>query len=105
MEQGLSVFFYLIFSILQVWIFCHSIHNTPGQEGLVLLYCVHFVGGGVTPLAWQLPLGVITRTGTRDVDVTTAEVAAALQSWRGGPVPTVDNDARREEVLILWGGH
>lgn len=62
---------------------CHPILNTPGQEGLVLFYCVQFVGGGVTSLAWQLPLGVVTCTGTRDVDVTATEVAAALQGRRG----------------------
>jgi len=67
----------------------------------VLLYCVQFVGGGVTSLAWQLLLGVVTRTSTRDVDVTATEVAAALQGRRGKPA--VDNNARREEILVLQG--
>lgn len=85
-----SFFFYLPGKDL-----CHPTLNTPRQEGLVLFYCVHFVGGGVTSLAWQLSLGVVTCAGTRDVDVAATEVAAALQGWRGRPVPTVDNDARR----------
>lgn len=70
----------------------------------MLFYCVRFVGGGVTSLAWQLPLGVVSRAGTRDVDVTATEVAGALQGRGGRPVPAVDNDARREEILVLRGG-
>lgn len=63
--------------------FCHPEANTPGQEGLVLFYRVQLIGGGVASLAWKLFLGVFTRTGTWDVDVAAAEVAAALQGGRG----------------------
>lgn len=63
--------------------FYHPTLNTPGQEGLVLFYCVHFVGGGVASLAWQLSLVVVACAGTGDVDVAAAEVAAALQGGRG----------------------
>lgn len=49
----------------------------------MLFYCVHFVGGGVASLAWQLSLVVVACAGTGDVDVTAAEVAAALQGGRG----------------------
>lgn len=44
---------------------------------------VQFVGGGVAPLAWQLPLHFVPHAGTRNINVTAAEVAAALQRWRG----------------------
>lgn len=80
---------------------CHLTRNTPGQEGLVLFYCVQFVGGGVASLAWQLSLVVIANAGSRNVYVTATEVAAALQRRRGRPMPAVDNDAGREEVLVL----
>ena len=63
--------------------FCYTTHNTPGQESLVLFYYVKFIGGRVTSLAWQLSLSVIACTGTRDVDVTATEVAAAFQGWGG----------------------
>lgn len=75
--------------------------GSAGLEGLVLFYCVWFVcggvalcwmgsfstrlaarpekGGGVASLTGQLSLGVVMM----DVDVTAAEVAAALQG-RGG---------------------
>lgn len=77
--------------------------NTPGQESLVLLYCVQFVSGGVTSLAWQLPLGLVICSGARNINVTPTEVAAALQRWRCWSLSTVDNYARREEVLVLCG--
>lgn len=51
----------------------------PGEEGLVLLDGVQFVGGGVASFALQLLFGVIACAGTGDVDVTPAEMAAALQ--------------------------
>lgn len=99
--EGMRVLFWRVFH-LACLNFCQCKHNTPGQEGLVLLYCVQLVGGGVASLTWQLPLGVVTCTGTWDVDVTAAEVAAALQGRRRRSMSTVDNDTRREEVLILW---
>lgn len=77
-EQGLTSLFFS-----PVMDFGHLTLNTPGQESLVLFYGVQFVGGRVTSLAWQLPFGVVTCTGTRDVDVTATEVAAALQGRRG----------------------
>lgn len=67
------------FLLSQVRIFA----NAPGQEGLVLFDRVQFVGGGVTSLAWQLSLGVVTCASTRDVYVTATEVTAALQGRRG----------------------
>lgn len=51
----------------------------PGEEGLVLLDRVQFVGGGVASFTRHLLSGVFACTGTRDVDVTAAEMAAALQ--------------------------
>lgn len=51
----------------------------PGEEGLVLLDRVQFVGGRVAPFARQLLFGVIAGAGAGDVDVAPAEVAAALQ--------------------------
>lgn len=80
MKQGLKDFFVCLFVCKDS---CHPESNTPGQEGLVLFYRVQLVGGGVTSLAWKLFLGVFARTGTRDVDVAAAEVAAALQGGRG----------------------
>lgn len=59
--------------------FCLPAVNAPGEEGLVLLDRVQFVGGGVASFARQLLFGVIACTGTGDVDVTPAEMAAALQ--------------------------
>jgi len=69
----------------------------------VLFYCVQFVGGRVTSLALQLSLGLVTCTGTRNINVTATEVAAAFQSWRGRSLSAVDDDARGEEVLVLSG--
>lgn len=57
--------------------------NAPGEKGLVLLDRVQFVGGGVASFARQLLFGVVACTGTGDVDVTPAEMAAALQGRRG----------------------
>lgn len=51
----------------------------PGEEGLVLLDRVQFVGGGVASFAGHLLSAVLACSGTRDVDVTAAEMAAALQ--------------------------
>lgn len=62
---------------------CLPAANAPGEEVLVLLDGVQFVGGGVASFARQLLLGVIAYAGTRDVDVAPAEVAAALQGRRG----------------------
>lgn len=53
--------------------------DAPGEEGLVLLDRVQFVGGGVASFTRHLLSGVFARTGTRDVDVTAAEIAAAIQ--------------------------
>lgn len=80
MKHGLKAFYFFCFVLFD---FCHPEPNTPGEEGLVLFYRVQLVGGGVAPLAWKLFLGVFARTGTRDVDVAAAEVAAALQGGRG----------------------
>lgn len=77
--------------------------HTPGQKGLVLFYRVYFIGGGVTSLAWQLSLGVVACAGSRDVYITATEVAAALQCWRWRSMPTVDDDARRQKILVLQG--
>lgn len=83
--------------------FCVPAANAPGEEGLVLLECVQFVGGGVAPFARQLLLGVIACSGTGDVDVTAAEMAAALQGRRGRPMAAVHSNSRRKEVLVLSG--
>lgn len=77
--------------------------NTPGQESLVLLYRVQLVRGGVASFARQLSLGVVTRTGTWNINVAATEVAAPLQGWRCWSVCAVDNDARREKILVLRG--
>lgn len=75
--------------------------HVPGQERLMLSDGVQLVGGRVTSLAWQLSLGVFTRTGARDVDVATTEVAAALQGRGGRARPAADGDAWGQEVLVL----
>lgn len=52
----------------------------PGQEGLVLLDGVQLIGGRVTPLAGQLPLGVLGAIAAGDVNVAAAQVPTALQA-------------------------
>lgn len=69
----------------------------------MLLYGVQLVGGRVTSLPRQLSLGVVARAGTWDIDVAATEVATALQGWRRRSVSAVDNDARREKILVLQG--
>lgn len=49
----------------------------------MLLDGVQFVGGGVASFARKLLFGVVACPGAGDVDVTPAEMAAALQGRQG----------------------
>lgn len=79
--------------------FC-SFKILPWKKGLMLLYCVQFIGWWIAPFSWQLLLWIFS-VATGNINVAPAEVSAGFQIRATGTIAVVHRYSRRQEVGIL----
>lgn len=70
----------------------------------MLLDGVQLVGGRVTPLSGQLPLGVFDTIASGEIDVAAAQVPAALQA-AAAALGRIDQGAGGQQVSVLEQPH